>query len=180
MEKCASLRWRWSEWPGDGSGVMPTKLPRNTAVIPFMWQVIEMRKRKRQTQWGWTEYGRAIRESTDREKVRAKGGRQTEMSVPHVTSRGTKRESHPPPLWETLQEGNLRLRHQPQAPQVNMFFKLFISFSLSAFLCHFNAHMCKWELKIVCRTEAHTHAEQHQTACGHVAESSWQTCLRGE
>lgn len=50
------------------------------------------------------------------------------MSVPHVTSRGTMRESHPPPLWETLQEGNLRLRRQPQPPLVNMFFKLFFLF----------------------------------------------------
>lgn len=47
------------------------------------------------------------------------------MSVPRVTSRGTKRESQPPLLWETLQEGNLRLRRQPQPPLVNMFFKLF-------------------------------------------------------
>lgn len=53
------------------------------------------------------------------------------MSIPHVTSRGTKRESHPPPLWETLQKGNLRLRRQPQPLLVNMFFKFsFLCFSL--------------------------------------------------
>lgn len=78
--------------------------------------------------------------STDREKVRERQ-RQTEMNVPHVTSRGTKSESHPPPLWETLQEGNLRLRRQSQPPRVNMFFKLFFlpwSFlSPSVSLCHF-------------------------------------------
>lgn len=45
------------------------------------------------------------------------------MSIPHVTSRGTKRESRPPTLWETLQEGNLRLQRQSEAPAVNMFFK---------------------------------------------------------
>lgn len=57
------------------------------------------------------------------------------MSVPHVTSRGTKRESQPPPLWETLQEGNLRLRRQPQPPLVNMFFFFFFSLlSLPPFL----------------------------------------------
>lgn len=49
------------------------------------------------------------------------------MSIPHVTSRGTKRESRPPTLWETLQEGNLSLQRQCEAPVVNMFFKLFIS-----------------------------------------------------
>lgn len=56
------------------------------------------------------------------------------MSVPHVTSRGTKRESHPPPLWESLQEGNLR-RRQPQPPLVNMFF---FSFPLSTPLLIFS------------------------------------------
>lgn len=32
---------------------------------------------------------------------------------------GTRRESRPPPHWETLQEGNLRLKRQPQPPSVN-------------------------------------------------------------
>lgn len=47
------------------------------------------------------------------------------MSVPHVSSRGTMRESHPPPHWEEIQKGNLRQR-QPRPLLVNMFF--FFSF----------------------------------------------------
>lgn len=41
---------------------------------------------------------------------------------------GEPRESRPPLLWETLQEGNLRLR-QPQPSLVNMFFFFFSSIS---------------------------------------------------
>lgn len=62
------------------------------------------------------------------------------MSVPHVTSRGTKRESQPPPLWETLQQGNLRLRRQPQPPLVNMFFFFFFS-PLSSSLFDLFSHL---------------------------------------
>lgn len=70
------------------------------------------------------EYGRVIRASkkarkvTERERHR---GRQR-WAFLMLRLRGTKRESHPPPLWETLQQGNLRLRRQLQPPLVNMFF----------------------------------------------------------
>lgn len=124
-------------------------------MILCMWQAIEMLERVRRTQCcevakrmegqlKWVQTGEGQR----------MGERQTqgEMSIPHVTSRGTKGESQLPPLWETLQEGNLILRRQPQPPQVNMFFFFFsflstsplifsLTFSSSQSLCsnqHFN------------------------------------------
>lgn len=65
--------------------------------------------------------GSAQEKVSKRERSRQ---RWREMSVPHVSSRGTMRESRPPPHWEKIQKGNLRLR-QPRSLLVNMFFFFF-------------------------------------------------------
>lgn len=65
------------------------------------------------------------------------------MSVPHVSSRGTMGESRPPPHWEKIQKGNLRLR-QPRSLLVNMFFFFFflsLHIKLDPFTQSFYTHL---------------------------------------